>query len=69
MISILIITHYSLGDSYRQIMKHFFGESISEDLVIGSNALDTQDSLLPKIKQAIQKIPEDQPVLILTDIF
>ncbi|QRN41426.1 MAG: hypothetical protein GKC53_04685 [Neisseriaceae bacterium] len=69
MISILIVTHFSLGDSYRQIMKHFFGDSVPETFVIGSNTLDTQDSLLPKIQQVIERIPEDQPILILTDIF
>lgn len=69
MISILVITHYSLGDSYRQITTHFFGENIPTYIVLGSDKLDTPEGLLSKVQQAIDHLPTEQPVLVLTDVF
>lgn len=72
MISIVIITHYSLGDSYKQVINHIFDifdHDLDDDYIIGCDREETPEESLLKIKKVLKKIPSNQEVLILSDIY
>lgn len=68
MVSILVVTHYSLGAAYCEIVRHFFGQHMPSDFVITTSCEDGQTGLLEKVKDALNKAPENRPVLLLTDV-
>ena len=68
MVSILVVTHYSLGTAYCEIVRHFFGQQVPSDFVITTGCEDDQTDLLEKVKDALNKGPENCPVLLLTDV-
>ena len=68
MVCILVVTHYSLGAAYCEIVRHFFGQQMPSDFVITACCEDSQPDLLEKVKNALDKAPENRPALLLTDV-
>ncbi|MFH4415544.1 MAG: PTS mannose transporter subunit IIA [Neisseriaceae bacterium] len=69
MVSLLIVTHYSLGDAYRAIISHFYGQDAASRVrLVSSGQFDTKASLAMKIERALLEIPDNQSVLILADV-
>lgn len=70
MIGLLIITHERIGEAYRALAHHFFGSQTPENVqLLGVCPDEDQDDIINRAIEMIQDFPENQGVLIMTDIF
>lgn len=70
MIGLLIITHETLGDSYLNLVQHFFPEKSTENLkLIQVKSDDDHESVLVRIQQILPEKGFCDGLLVLTDIF
>ena len=70
MISILIITHETLGKAYTTLAKHFFQNSdLSHVQILNVSTTDDHASIIQRAQDLLPEINRGHGVLILTDIF
>ncbi|WII93564.1 PTS mannose transporter subunit IIA [Kingella negevensis] len=70
MISLLIITHETLGAAYVQLANHFFsGQDLSHISILNVSHADDHESIIHRAQELLPEIDHGNGVLILTDIF
>ncbi|MCG7658038.1 PTS sugar transporter subunit IIA [Wielerella bovis] len=70
MISLLIITHETLGAAYTTIGSHFFaGQDLSHVHILNVQNNDDHQSIINRAYELLSEINRGHGVLILTDIF
>ncbi|HEZ3820483.1 TPA: PTS sugar transporter subunit IIA, partial [Neisseria meningitidis] len=70
MIGLLIITHETIGEAYRKLAHHFFPGGLPENVrILGVQPTEDQDDINNNAIAALQEFPDNDGVLIMTDIF
>lgn len=70
MIGLLIITHEAIGEAYRSLTHHFFPDGTPENIrILGVLPDEDQNDIINNAISALQEFPENNGVLIMTDIF
>lgn len=70
MIGLLIITHETIGEAYRSLARHFFPEGTPNNIrILGALPDEDQDDIINNAIMMIQDFPDNNGVLIMTDIF
>ena len=70
MIGLLIVTHETIGEAYRKLAHHFFSSGMPENvLILGVQPTEDQDDIINNAIAALQEFPDNDGVLIMTDIF
>lgn len=70
MIGILIITHEAIGEAYRSLAHHFFPQGNPENIrILGAKPDEDHDDIINRAVAMIQEFPDNNGVLIMTDIF
>lgn len=70
MIGLLIITHETIGEAYRKLAHHFFPGGLPENVrILGVQPTEDQDDIINNAIAALQEFPDNDGVLIMTDIF
>lgn len=70
MIGLLIVTHETIGEAYRKLAHHFFPSGLPENVrILGVQPTEGQDDIINNAIAALQEFPDNDGVLIMTDIF
>ena len=70
MIGLLIVTHETIGEAYRKLAHHFFSSRMPENVrILGVQPTEDQDDIINNAIAALQEFPDNDGVLIMTDIF
>ncbi|QEY24133.1 PTS sugar transporter subunit IIA [Neisseria animalis] len=70
MIGLLIITHETVGEAYRGLTNHFFPQGFPANVrILGVQPSENQDDIINRAIAEIQEFPDNNGVLIITDIF
>lgn len=70
MIGLLIITHEAIGEAYRSLTSHFFPDGAPANIrILGAQPTEDQDDIINNAICALQEFPDNDGVLIMTDIF
>lgn len=70
MIGLLIVTHETIGEAYRKLAHHFFPGGMPENVrILGVQPTEDQDDIINNAIAALQEFPDNDGVLIMTDIF
>ncbi len=70
MIGLLIITHETIGEAYRKLAHHFFPGGLPENVrMLGVQPTEDQDDIINNAIAALQEFPDNDGVLLMTDIF
>lgn len=69
MIGILVITHETIGESYKKLVKHVFGKAPKSMQVLGVKKTGDPDKTAAEGEALIEKMGPLDGVLILTDLF
>ena len=70
MIGLLIVTHETIGEAYRKLAHHFFPGGLPENVrILGVQPTEGQDDIINNAIAALQEFPDNDGVLIMTDIF
>ncbi|MCF7522201.1 PTS mannose transporter subunit IIA [Neisseria sp. ZJ106] len=70
MISLLVITHESVGEAYQGLARHFFAGGLPDYVqILGVQPDEDQDDIINRAIASLQDFPPNHGVLIMTDIF